>query len=160
MLCARTAECLSYNFCHGRICQLNENGATVSDDLLVHEDSCVYVGIQLEDTPDFFDGNSSKNLGKNCDLEFKIGNLWVSGCKNKTNNVTKVSDVEMQSEVICQEMYCYRGERLVNQSYCEIQLGVPYIVYQANYAGNMTWEQGWDYCVSKGNKLRRDFSLF
>ena len=99
-------------------------------------------------------------MGENCDLQFKIGTFRVSECLNQTNRVFNVSEFEIQSERICNEMHCYRGERIVNQSYCAIELGVPYVVYQANYAGNMTWQQGYDYCLSKNSKLRHGFELF
>ena len=142
MLCARTAKCLSFNFCFEKICQLNRNSASTSNELLVHDKNCDYVGIHDDVTPDCFDGKLSGHLGDNCDLEFKVGKLWVTDCLNETTPIRNISEVEIEMKHVCYEMHCYRGQRKVIQSYCKIELGVPFSFHTANYAGNMTWQQG------------------
>ena len=160
MLCARTTECLSYNFCFEKFCQLNRNDVLISNESLVHDRNCDYVGTLEKDTPDCFDGKESSRLGNNCNLEFKIGNLWVTKCLNVTTPITNISEFEVQLVHVCNEIYCYRGQRKVNQSLCKIRIGVPFLTRIANYAGNMTWQQGFDYCLGMGLPFREIYSSY
>ncbi|XP_075258829.1 uncharacterized protein LOC142350761 [Convolutriloba macropyga] len=160
MLCSRKAECLSYNFCHKRICQLNEKDAIVSSDLLVRDIDCEYVGMHENHIPDCFDGKLSENYGENCDLEFKVGDFRSSECLNETNPIFNISEFEVLSERICHEIHCYSGERKVDPSLCPVELDVPFVKYRANYAGNSTWKQGEDYCRKWGTRMRPDFLTF
>ena len=52
-LCLHTAECKSFNYCNGRICELNSNdfhslGANTE---MVEEPECVYGGMSIEEQP-------------------------------------------------------------------------------------------------------------
>ena len=118
------------------------------------------LNFQVENTPDCFDGKESSRLGNNCNLEFKIGNLWVTKCLNVTTPITNISEFEVQLVHVCNEIYCYRSQRKVNQSLCKIRIGVPFLTRIANYAGNMTWQQGFDYCLGMGLPFREIYSSY
>ena len=52
-LCLQTAECKSFNYCNGRICELNSNDfhSLGADSKLVEEPECVYGGMAVEEQP-------------------------------------------------------------------------------------------------------------
>ncbi|XP_075257357.1 uncharacterized protein LOC142349581 isoform X2 [Convolutriloba macropyga] len=159
MLCARTAECLSYNFCHEKICQLNLNDASIDFESLFYDSNCYYAGFLNANLLDCYDGKSENSLGDNCDFEYKVGELRASSCLTKSHHIYNYSEFDFYMESVCDEIYCYRGERIVNNSLCNIELGTVVAIYNANYRGNMTFEEGIAYCLSFGNSLRTSYEI-
>ena len=118
------------------------NDAISSNESLVYDSNCDYVGFLAENLPDCYDGKTDNFLGENCDFEYKVGSLQVSNCLSKSYHFFNLSEFDIYMESRCDEIYCYRGDRIVNRSMCNIELGTAFAFHNANYRGNMTWEQG------------------
>ena len=154
--CTITPKCLSYNFCFDRICQLNNLNADSSLSDLKTNPNCIYAGMSPNDEASCFD-SSNKNgfLGSNCGLDFKVGDLHATNCVNRTSTLVNITEYEVTLTRNCSsEIYCYRGQRLVDPSLCEIDYSIPFEFIRANYAGNLTWYEALDYCKKYDMMMR------